>query len=226
MRPLIRGFAAMILTLGIVAGVAVVAVLDTDHPLSHVKMLPGDDQGILSEMDAAIEKVRHDYHLPPVLVRTEYFFDDGIMAETQSITPPGQPTSYIITFNHFYTSDPQLLRSTVNTDVKSGFHPGGCSAAQLIATHEIGHVIDAVNHHIARAVLWDRYGGRRLRGLTGYSYGFYGSVLNPGEALAEAFAAVKCEGDKANRAERTLFDILTSGYPQTTKKIGPKGPIS
>lgn len=119
----------------------------------------------------------------------------------------GRPGS--ITINHHYASDPYDLTRLVNQDVEAHFHPalGHCSGPQLLAYHESAHIVDFGRGQIADELLKQRFGdGKQLQGiLSGYSFEANGSINAP-EALAEAFAAVKCDG--GNWAEQELYHML------------------
>lgn len=110
-----------------------------------------------------------------------------------------------ITFNSLYTSKTSLFNSMVRDDVKMGFHPhlGHCTPAELLAIHESAHIIDQTRNRAPKIALIRMF---RVvpRDLAGYSYNE--GALNPGEALAEAFASVKCNG--GNATERKIAALI------------------
>lgn len=119
-----------------------------------------------------------------------------------------------IVFNTTYATDPNLFNRLVHKDVALDFHPdlGDCSPAEFLAFHEVAHIIDQKQDRIPRVRLMLLYGpGVELAGLLP-GYAFVNGFLNHGEALAEAFAAVKCNG--GNEAEREFYDILTENAPR------------
>lgn len=170
------------------------------------------DDVIMGDATTAIADVAREFNLPPITVQTGAFPDSNVLAMTQSIYEPGQPPVFVITFNQEYTSNPQRFNELVTNDTISGFHPelGGCSPARLIALHEAAHVLDAVGHRMAREIVAEL--PTTPTDLSGYSYAI-GTIINPPEALAEAFAAVKCEPNPSP-GEWQLFNILTADYPR------------
>lgn len=119
-----------------------------------------------------------------------------------------------IALNDLYMSDPEIFNAMVHDDVEAGFHPslGKCSPAEFVAIHESAHLIDQGKGKAPRTELVKRWlGGEGFPNLSGYS--FRNGALNPGEALAEAFAAVICNG--GNASEQALYDILIKVKPET-----------
>lgn len=109
-----------------------------------------------------------------------------------------------IVFNDLYMSSAILVEYMVHNDVEQGFHPplGECSPASFLAYHESAHIIDQARDRAASRMVKERFTG--TFGLSGYSY--VDGVLNPGEALAEAFAAVQCNG--GNPVEQEIAALL------------------
>lgn len=112
-----------------------------------------------------------------------------------------------IALNDLYASSSLTVDLMFQYDVQEGFHPqpGRCSAGEFLAYHEAAHIIDQAKGTAPRMRL-AVMGGASLHNLSGYSFHRDGG-LNPGEALAEAFASVLCNG--GNASERALYDILT-----------------
>ena len=114
-----------------------------------------------------------------------------------------------IVFNDDYTSDPNLIQTMVERDIEIGFHPplGRCTGAEMLAYHEAAHVIDRHGGRAARDQLIEQFGtGRDMHDvLSRYSFTMLG-MFAPGEAIAEAFAAVKCNG--GNEAEKKIYQLL------------------
>lgn len=113
-----------------------------------------------------------------------------------------------IMFNTLYMADRAKFEQAVYEDIAVGFHPelGWCSPAELLAFHEAAHIIDRRRDLFPRKALSRDYGsGASLRGsLPGYA--FTRSGLNAGEAMAEVFASVHCNG--GNGVERRLFQYF------------------
>lgn len=115
-----------------------------------------------------------------------------------------------ITFNVEYTSDRRRLEASVALDIASRFHPplGRCSPAELLAYHESAHIIDQAHDREPQRRLNEMYtlGRIQWRDLSGYSFWYETSIFRPGEALAEAFASVQCNG--GNATERQIAALL------------------
>jgi hypothetical protein len=105
-----------------------------------------------------------------------------------------------------YAEFPHVFNRDVAENVEHGYFPSGCTPARLIAIHEFGHVLDNQNGRRARQALAQLASSGQLEGtLTGYSFHNDGT-LHPGEALANAFAAVHC--GTANALEHRIFQLL------------------
>lgn len=108
-------------------------------------------------------------------------------------------------FNDLYLSHPAIFNSMIHYDVEHGFHPslGICSPAEFVAYHEAAHLIDQGKDLAPRKRLVERVlDGETFPGLPTYAY------VGPGEALAEAFASVTCNG--GNATEQDLYEVLTN----------------
>lgn len=113
-----------------------------------------------------------------------------------------------IMFNTLYMSDRAKFEQSIRADIAEGFHPalGWCSPAELMAFHEAAHIIDRRRNLVPRQSLLRDYGTGRalLTSLPGYAFTLRG--LNAGEAMAEVFASVHCNG--GNSVERHLFQYF------------------
>lgn len=109
-----------------------------------------------------------------------------------------------IAVNDLYFSWSDIVNKMVQYDVQEGFHPplGRCEPAEFLALHESAHIIDQARQSAIRFAALALYSD--LKGLSGYSY--RDGQLNPGEAVAEAFAAVQCGG--GNEAEQKLYALF------------------
>lgn len=116
-------------------------------------------------------------------------------------------TTHRVVFNDLYTSNPDRIRAMVEDDVADGYHPplGWCTAAQYLTFHEFAHVIDYQRGLLARKVVEQRFIAELIPAgeLSEYSYTWDegGRRVHPGEALAEAFAAVRCNGGTPTEQE-------------------------
>lgn len=110
-----------------------------------------------------------------------------------------------IMFNTFYAEHKNRFEASVHADIQAGFHPvlGWCSPAELLAFHEAAHIIDRKRDlHPRKSIVRIHGTGEHLRKvLPGYSFTVNG--LNAGEAMAEVFASVYCNGGSG--VERELF---------------------
>ena len=114
-----------------------------------------------------------------------------------------------IVFNDRYASDLATVEEMVERDISAGFHPqlGSCTSTEFLAYHEAAHIIDLAHWGEAEARLRERFPDPRelWSVLSGYSFQPSGELFSP-EALAEAFAAVLCNG--GNWAEQELYHFL------------------
>lgn len=169
------------------------------YPVLH----DGDDPALMSDIVNAVNTVAEEFQEVRGITVTTTEMPFFYYAFATSDTPRS------IAINHRYASDPGTLLKLINSDVKIHFHPalGHCTGPQLLAYHESAHIVDFGRGQVADTLLRKRFGdGRNLQGiLSGYSFGSAGSI-NTGEALAEAFAAVKCDG--GNWAEQELYHML------------------
>lgn len=115
-----------------------------------------------------------------------------------------------ISFNLEYASNRRLFESTWAADVKADFHPdlGRCTPAVILAYHEAAHIIDQARDRAPQKALvaLAQSGALAADELSGYSFHQNGH-FNPGEALAEAFSSVRCNG--GNDSERRIAALLS-----------------
>lgn len=164
----------------------------------------GDDPGISAEITGAVERIAEKY---PEVRGTEI---DATLIDSH-VYAYANGDGHRIVFNELFVTSPDVFRSYVADDNDEGFHPamGHCSGPELLAIHESAHIIDFARGSVADKTLAAKYGGgHQLVGkLSGYS--FKNGKLNPIEAIAEAFAAVQCNG--GNPYERELNAMLVGG---------------
>lgn len=115
----------------------------------------------------------------------------------------------VITFDIEYLVDRAKFEKSMDYAESVRFHPRTvtCTQMEFITFHEAAHIIDQERGHAVSNALneltWT--GAVDYKELTRYS--FKDGRLNTGEALANAFAAVRCNG--GNQSERNinaLFD--------------------
>ena len=111
--------------------------------------------------------------------------------------------------NQKYIQNANLTEAMQNA-VKSGFHPsiGNKTGAEAVAAHEIGHRLGEVAAQkagisekdiVARAAKATRLKTENVAGhISGYAR------KNYSETIAEAYADVYCNGNKASRASRAV----------------------
>ena len=118
------------------------------------------------------------------------------------------------------------MNDAYDASVKSGFHPsrGNKTGLEAVSAHELGHALSeevgrklgygdwqldkASNKIIAEA---KKQGGFKSvgairKGISGYAQ------KNNAEAIAEAFADVYCNGNKAKKASKAVVDVLNSYF--------------
>lgn len=161
-----------------------------------------DDPTVTLQIVKAINEVAREY---PAVRGTV------VTTETMPLGAYAYAVEGKIAVNDLYTSDPQTIQQMMEADVKEGFHPslGRCTGPQFLAYHEAAHLIDRGDGREARTELVEKFGsGYKMHGkLSGYSFSSRG-FFAPGEALAEAYAAVRCNG--GNSFEQEIYRLLTS----------------
>lgn len=104
--------------------------------------------------------------------------------------------------------------------VQDGFHPsqGNKTALQAVASHELGHALtDAVGKKMtgvkgdtADAILKEAQKQGKFRGtladMAGKISGY--AKYNPRECIAEAFADVHCNGNKAHKESQAIVNVM------------------
>lgn len=182
----------------LVVGVLIVATPTVAEPLVIKTAWDSDDHPALTnDITQAVNRVAMVHPEVRGTVVTSIRSGFGIYAYAGSRR---------IAFNDLYMSQPDIVNAMIRYDVEQGFHPplGKCSPAGFLAIHESAHIIDQQRSKAPREALADRYGVTVGLPLSGYS--FVDGVLNPGEALAEAFAAVQCNG--GNPVEQDIAALL------------------
>ncbi len=205
-RGAVLVFLAAALILGAIVGSGRAAAQPPPTLAVMVDVDPEEQTWITTELIATVnEMMRLDPVPGPVQVvvkwRYELYGSYAGTAGNQIWFPPE------------YAVDTSRFVREVQTDVMNGFHPAGCSSARMVAVHEYAHVIDNYNDHRARTALMAEFGpGYDLHGLLP-KYSFTNPLgvpggLEPGEALATAFASVVC--GTANDVENRIAEILLS----------------
>lgn len=159
-----------------------------------------DDKTVLWDMIWAVNDVAREHPALRGTVIATLPVDEGIYAYA---------VEGMIVFNDLYTSGDDTIQKMFDDDVRKEFHPGPgrCSGPQFLGYHESAHLIDHAGGRQARRALLDRFGlGYDMHDeLSGYSFDYFGTFA-PGEALAEAYASVRCNG--GNAVERELNQML------------------
>ena len=153
----------------------------------------------ISEFVAAVQSVADEYDLPPITIVVEHL-PYGAYAGSYSFGK--------MVYSDILAGTPGLAEQWFASDLAEGYHSPGCSVQTYIGYHESGHFIDYKHHRDAElvALQWAETTSESPTELSGYS--FEGGVFDPPEALAEAFAAVKCDPAGSTPAEYALYNIL------------------
>lgn len=121
----------------------------------------------------------------------------------------------------------QKIQNAYDDTVRLNFHParGDKSAMEAVIAHEMGHAVtgqiagkrgkgleDISNKIITDARKKDPNNNRKLRNSDYAGKVSRYSMKNPAEAVAEAFADVYCNGNKAKSASRYIVDTLNEYY--------------
>lgn len=154
-------------------------------------------------------------------------------AYARTVSTRGSADLTEIQFNPNYFKDHAEIETTYRHAIDSRFHPDidGYTPEYAIATHEFGHVLDATGSYRAgervKQTLLDVFdrtpNGRNFPqfrealfrtwlkdSLSGYSFNTIGvlDILNPAEALGNAFAHVELNPSTASEAEKALHKLL------------------
>lgn len=195
---------------------------------------PGVDLETAREIARAVTDMLRKYEY--VDLRGVHISDDPTAGNAYAWTVPHKDPSgdwySEIHFNADYATDPKKLAASSKNDVATGFHVPNSHLRPAYSTvvHEFGHALDfntkaKARREIGPALLkyWEpRYGDpneplhvtfQRLRKwenqLSGYSFKKPDkAVIDPAEALAEAFADVEINGDKASEPAKVLHALL------------------
>ena len=179
---------------------AVTAALSASAPAQAAPanvVLQWDDQawGFVQ----AIEEVAYEYDLQHITV-TSAQLRYGVYA--------GSKLDGTIVVSRTYSTNPAHWQNEFNEDMREGFHKASpCDAQRFTGFHEAAHQIDFRDDMMADWEVAHKYGDGRGLPLSGYSFHSDGSI-DTSEALADAFAAVKC--GVGNDVEQDLFVMLTT----------------
>lgn len=199
-RILIRLYAMIATTLALAGALVTFAATAFAQPSPVTVVLPPENQ--VGEFVAAVQAVVNEYPTDPFTISTE----------------PLDPIHYVgaapgrMVINSVYVNDGAQIEEDFNYDVSMGYHSPGCSPQTYLGIHEAAHQIDYTHGMRARQVA-SRWAATipdsRADELSGYSFNDFG-FFNPSEALAEAFASVKCDPAGSTPAEHDLFNILVT----------------
>ncbi|MFD3594281.1 phage minor capsid protein [Nocardia sp. NPDC058640] len=195
---------------------------------------PGVDLETAREIARAVTDMLRKYEY--VDLRGVHISQDATAGNAYAWTVPNKDPSgdwySEIHFNLDYATNPKKLAASSKNDVATGFHVPNSHLRPAYSTvvHEFGHALDfntkaKARKEIGPALLkyWEpRYGDpneplhvtfQRLRKwenqLSGYSFKKLDkAVIEPAEALAEAFADVEINGDKASEPGKVLHALL------------------
>lgn len=207
LRRVWKGAVLLFLTAALIVGAIVGSGRAAAQPLATpVDVQPEEQTWVTTEFISTVNEMMRLFPAGPVEVhvtwRPELYGSYAGTAGNGIWFPPE------------FAVDPNRFTRNVGIDIANGFHPAGCSAARMVAIHEYGHVIDNYHGRQARYNLLVEFGsGLDLHGLLP-KYAFNNptgtlGALNPGEALASAFAAVQC-GTATPQAQRISEILLTS----------------
>jgi hypothetical protein len=201
------------------AYVASTLILIAAFVASFILAFPGHAQGTVTvllgpantmgEFVAAVQSVVNEYPTDPFTITAGRYDPTGkpFTEERYVGAMPG-----ILIINDKYVANPELIESDFAYDVENDYHSPGCSAQTYLGFHEAAHQIDYTHNMRARQAAWDWAGTvpqETAYQLSGYSFDDAGR-FSPAEALAEAFASVKCDPAASTPAEHTLFEILVN----------------
>lgn len=167
-----------------------------------------DHPTLIYQIIQAVNTIAQDYpEVQGVAVTTEPL-EENVLAVAMTTTQNEKVTEQWIIFNDHWMLDPAKFQDTVEYGAEINFYPalGKCTGVEFIAYHETAHIIHRASIGVDEEIAATFGRGETLRNiLSGYSFDATGR-FNPPEALANAFAAVICNG--GNWAEQALFGIL------------------
>lgn len=201
-RILIKLWAMLASTVALFGILLTFAATAFAQPTVTVQLQP-DDQ--MAEFVAAVEAIVAQYPTNPFVITSDVGGQYGLTDENYVGAKPGW-----MIINRTYSTNPAYLQKAFNYDLLSYFHSPGCSAQTYLGIHEAAHQIDYTHGMRARqvALQWAAtIPDERAIELSGYSFDELGNFA-PAEALAEAFAAVKCDPRGSTPAEYDLYNIL------------------
>lgn len=118
--------------------------------------------------------------------------------------------------------DGKTMEAAYDMCVKSGFHPprGSKTAMEAVAAHEVGHHLTEIAgmrkgygtwqlDRVSTDIMRDAASRLGLRGASTLSAKISGYAKDShAEAVAEAFADVYCNGDRASAESRAVVEVL------------------
>jgi hypothetical protein len=157
-----------------------------------------DDQ--IYDFIRAVNEVTNQFHLSGITVSTG---DIGFGVYAGS----GHHGNIVVSRN--VSTDPAKWEAYFRNDLAQDYHHGGsCSGQRYTGFHEAAHQLDFADSELAEWEVTQKYGDGAGLPLSGYSFHPSDGTIDPAEALAEAFAAVKCGA--ANSVEWDLYSLLTT----------------
>jgi hypothetical protein len=114
----------------------------------------------------------------------------------------------VITFNSTFLADRAAFEKSMANDEASHFHPRtvSCTPMEFVTYHEAAHILDANRGDAPSRALIDLTWTDAVDYDELARYSFKDGHFNAPEALAEAFAAVHCNG--GNTSERNIAALL------------------
>lgn len=203
------------------------------HGVTLGESTRGMDLGILKTVAGEVEFIAKEFPNTPGIKYAAYNGDAVLNAITGNEKNAHAYAS--ASFHGDLNLNPQMMNADVQTryehDVRAGFHPAGTTSAN-IATHELGHTLEAQLVHKKFGTYWDRSHAwnhstvatqvvaeaARMAKRTPEGKGLTNDQLvaqisryamkNRSEALAEAVSDYRANGAKAKPLSRAIWTIL------------------